>query len=193
MINKIIIRTAHLALAVAIIMTCWVASAWGAEQFEFTRETYDLMMRWVNFIILAALIIKYARRPIANFLKEKRDEVAKSIEKLETQKQTAKDQLLQYQNQLTASENQLAQIKQKIIAEGEKRKAEIIANAQTDSRILMETAQLRISHMIRETHGRIRTELIDTAAEIALNKLSEIITAEDRDKLIHQWMDAAQS
>jgi F-type H+-transporting ATPase subunit b len=151
------------------------------------------MMRWVNFIILAALIIKYARRPIANFLKEKRDEVAKSIEKLETQKQTAKDQLLQYQNQLTASENQLAQIKQKIIAEGEQLKAKLIADAQTDSRILMETAQLRISHMIRETHGRIRTELIDTAAEIALAKLSETITAADNDKLIHQWMDAAQN
>jgi F-type H+-transporting ATPase subunit b len=193
LINKIIIRSTHLALAVAIIMTCWVASAWGAEKFEFTRETYDLMMRWVNFIILAALIIKYARRPIANFLKEKRDEVAKSIEKLETQKQTAKDQLLQYQNQLTASENQLAQIKQKIIAEGEQLKAKLIADAQTDSRILMETAQLRISHMIRETHGRIRTELIDTAAEIALAKLSETITAADNDKLIHQWMDAAQN
>jgi len=192
LINKIITRTTHLALAVAIIVTCWVASAWGAEGFEFTRETYDLMMRWVNFIILAALIIKYARRPIANFLKEKRDEVAKAIEKLETQKQAAKDQLLEYQSQLTASENQMARIKQKIIAEGEQRKAELIADAQNSSRIMMETAQLRISHMLRETHGRIRTELIDTAAEIASAKLSEMITAEDNDKLIHQWIDAAQ-
>jgi len=86
----------------------------------------------------------------------------------------------------------MARIKQKIIAEGEQRKAELIADAQNSSRIMMETAQLRISHMLRETHGRIRTELIDTAAEIASAKLSEMITAEDNDKLIHQWIDAAQ-
>ena len=138
------------------------------------------------------LIIKYARRPIANFLKDKKDEVAKAIEKLESQKQAAKNQLLVYKKQLAASEDQLAQIKQKIIAEGEARKAQLIADAQTDSRIMMETAQLRIDHMIRETHGHIRSELIDTASEIALTKLSAMITSEDHDNLIHQWMDAVQ-
>jgi F-type H+-transporting ATPase subunit b len=189
--TKSIIHMIFPAIIFSTILTFWVTCAWAAD-FEFTRETYDLMMRWVNFIILAALIIKYARRPIANFLKEKKDDVAKAIEKLERQKQAAKDQLLVYQKQLTASENQLAQIKQKIIAEGEARKAELIAGAQNDSRVMMETAQLRIDHMIRETHGQIKSELIDSAAEIALTKLSAMITTEDHDSLIHQWMDAVQ-
>ena len=189
--TKPVIHAIHVVLIFSIILTSWVTCAWAAD-FEFTRETYDLMMRWVNFIILAALIIKYARRPIANFLKEKKDEVAKAIEKLESQKQAAKNQLLVYKKQLAASEDQLAQIKQKIIAEGEARKAQLIAGAQTDSRIMIETAQLRIDHMIRETHGRIRSELIDTATEIALTKLSKMITTEDHDNLIHQWMDAVQ-
>ena len=189
--TKPVIHAIHVVLIFSIILTSWVTCAWAAD-FEFTRETYDLMMRWVNFIILAALIIKYARRPIANFLSERKDDVAKAIDKLESQKQDAKDKLLVYKKQLTASENQLAQIKEKIIAEGETRKAQLIADAQTDSRIMMETAQLRIDHMIRETHGHIRSELIDTASEIALTKLSAMITSEDHDNLIHQWMDAVQ-
>lgn len=189
----LIIRAVQLSLVISMILTCWVTSAWAADQFEFTREIYDLMMRWVNFIILAALIIKYARRPIANFLKDRQNDVAKAIEKLETQKEAANNQLQVYQKQLTASEDRLVGIKQKIIAEGEVRKAHIIATAQEESRIMLETAKLRIDHMIRETQGHIKSELIDTAAEIALTKLSSMMTTEDHDKLVRQWMDAVQN
>ena len=188
-----ILRAVQTFLAAAILLTCWAASAWAAEQFEFTRETYDLLMRWVNFIILAVLIIKYARRPIANFLKERKDEVARTIENLENQKQAANEELLGYQKQLTASEGRLEDIKQKIIAEGEARKAEIIADAQNDSRIMLEAAQFRIEHMIHDTKQHIKSTLVDTAAEIALAKISAMITPEDQDNLIRQWIDAAQS
>lgn len=181
------------ASAFGIALTCYATGAWAAEGSGFTRESYDLIMRWVNFIILATLIIKYARRPIADFLKGKKDEVAVAIRRLEEKKKAAKDKLLECQSQLTASEERLTQIKQKIIAEGEIRKAEIIAGAQTDSRILLETAQLRIDHMIRETHERIKSEMIDTATRIAFTKLPGMLTAEDHNRMIRKWMDAVQS
>ena len=192
MINRRIIRALNITLAFSAISLCWAASAWAAQEFEFTRETYDLLMRWVNFIILAALIIKYARRPIANFLKEKKEEVAVAIERLETQKQAAKDKLSACQSELSANEKHLELIKQKIIAEGETRKAELIAGAQNDSRIMMETAQLRIEHMVRESRGQIKSDLIDAATEIALSKIPDMLTEKDHDLFIHQWMDAVQ-
>ncbi len=175
------------------ILTCWVANAWAADNFEFNRQTYDLMMRWLNFIILAALIIKYARRPIANFLTEKRDEVTIAIERLEAQKRAAKEKLLECRKKLAVSEERLVQIENKIVAEGEARKAQLIADAQNDSRIMMETARLRIAHQIRETHARIKSELIDTAAQTAIAKLPGLLTAEDQERLIRKWMEAAQN
>jgi F-type H+-transporting ATPase subunit b len=183
----------RIGLAILIISSCWVANAWAADGFEFTRETYDLMMKWVNFIILAALIIKYARRPIANFLKEKKDEVAAGIKKLENQKKSIQEKLQESQRQLTASEERLVSIKNRIIADGENRKAQIIADAQNESRIMLETAQLRIDHQIREMHSHLKSELIDTATRMALTKLPGILTAADQDRLIHQWMDAVQN
>ena len=32
------------------------------------RPVFDLVMRWVNFLILAFLLIKFSRVPIKNFL-----------------------------------------------------------------------------------------------------------------------------
>lgn len=173
--------------------SCWAANAWAADGFEFTRETYDLLMRWVNFLILAGLIIKYARRPIANFLKEKKEEVAAAIKKLENQKKAIQEKLQESQQQLTASEEHLVTIKNKIIAEGENRKAQIIADAQKESRVMLETAQLRIEHQIREMHFRLKSELIDTATQMAISKLPGVLTSADHDRLIGQWMDAVQN
>ncbi len=181
-----------LALIVFITSSLWTANAWAADGFEFTRETYDLMMRWINFLILAGLIIKYARRPIANFLKEKKEEVAAAIKKLESQKKNIQEKLKASQQQLTASEERLVSIKNRIIAEGENRKAQIIADANNESRLMMETAQLRIEHQIREMHSNLKAELIDTATRMALTKLPGILTPADHDRLIAQWMDAVQ-
>ena len=182
-----------LGTAVLLILSCWVANAWAAAGFEFTREIYDLIMRWVNFIILAALIIKYGRRPIANFLQEQKEGVATNIQKFETQKQAIQEKLQQSQKQLTASEERLELIKNRIIAEGEKRKEQLIADAHKESRMMIEMAKLRIAHQLREVHTHLKTELIDTAAQMAIAKLPDMLTAADQDRLVHQWVDAVQS
>lgn len=187
-----IIRPMKMALTVSIVLACWVTVVWAAEETGFTRETYDLLMRWLNFIILAGVIIKYARRPIANFLKEKKAEVAGTIEKLEARKKAATEKLLVCQNELTANQARLASIKDRLIAEGENRKAEIIADAQNESRLMLETAKLRIDHQIREMHALLKSELIDTATQMALTKLPGIVNTADHDRLIHQWLDAVQ-
>lgn len=191
--SKSIKSAVWLGTAVLLILSCWVANAWAATGFEFTREIYDLIMRWVNFIILAALIIKYGRRPIANFLQEQKEDVAANIQKFETQKQAVQEKLQQSQKQLTASEDRLELIKSRIIAEGEKRKEQLIADAQKESRMMIEMAKLRIAHQLREVHTHLKTELIDTAAQIAITKLPDILTAADQDKLLLQWVDAVQS
>lgn len=183
----------RIGFVVFFLSSCWAANAWAAEGFKFTRETYDLMMRWVNFLILAGLIIKYARRPIANFLKEKGEEVAEAIKKLESRKKDIQAKLQHSQGQLTISEQRLIDIKNRIVAEGETRKAQIIADAQKESRLMLETAQLRIQHQIREMHSHLKSELIDTASQMALTKLPGIITSADQDRLINQWMEAVQN
>ena len=44
------------------------------------RPVYDVAMRWVNFLILVAVIVKYGREPIKEFLKQKKEETMAQIE-----------------------------------------------------------------------------------------------------------------
>ena len=67
-----------------IVLFCTV-DALAAETQGFTRSDWDAIMRWVNFIILAVLIIKYARKPLSSFLQNKVDEVARLLDGYENQ------------------------------------------------------------------------------------------------------------
>jgi F-type H+-transporting ATPase subunit b len=181
------------ALAIFLIGICWAANAWAAEGSGFTRQTWDSIWRWLNAFILFGVIIKFGRRPIVSFLDKQKEDVAQSINKLEERKRAVQETLEESQRQLTASEERLATIKEKIIADGENRKAQLIADAQEESRILLETAKVRIDQQIREMHARVKAELIDAATDIAFTKLPGMLSGEDEGRLVDQWMDAVQS
>jgi F-type H+-transporting ATPase subunit b len=191
--DKAIGRVKWWGLAILLVAICWVTNAWAAEGSGFTRETWDEIWRWVNFIILFGVIIKFGRRPIVNFLDKQKADVAESIKKLEDRKLAVQETLQESERQLSASEERLELIKSKIISDGENRKAQLIADAQEESRVLLETAKLRVEHQIREMHSRVKAELIDAATQIAFTKLPGLMTVEDEDRLVNQWMDAVQS
>jgi F-type H+-transporting ATPase subunit b len=180
-------------LVIFLAVVCWVTNAWAAEGSGFTRATWDEIWRWLNAFILFGVIIKFGRRPIVNFLDKQKEDVAQSISKLEDRKRAVQKTLEESKQQLAASEERLSSIKDKIVADGESRKAQLIADAQEESRILLETAKLRIEHQIREMRASVKAEMIDTATQMALSKLPGLLTGEDEDRLVGQWMEAVQN
>jgi F-type H+-transporting ATPase subunit b len=182
-----------MALAVLILFFSGLNTfAAAADASGFTRESYDLLMRWVNFIILAFLIVKYARRPVANFLKEKRNEISSLVEQYEAEKKEALDKIRESQIQLETSQERLELIKEKIVAEGQRRKEQLIADAKEESRLLLDSARQKIQGQIREAYHTLRAELIDEAAEKALIKLPGMVTQEDQERFIRQWLLAVE-
>jgi len=179
-------------LALALVITCLaVSDVLAQEPAGFTRADFSAIMRWVNFGILAGLIIKYARRPIAGFLKDKKEEVAGSIHKLEEEKRGMEQQISEIHHQLAAGQKRLEVIKEKIIAQGQRRKEELIAEAQDESRILLESARFKIDIGIKELTQRFRTEMIDMAADLAAESVQRRITPQNHEHLVAQWLEAA--
>lgn len=180
--------TARIAVA-GFLFVMSVQCAWAADALPFTRATFDQIMRYVNFIILASLVIKYARRPIANFLNEKKLEVGMEIQRLEETKLQVENQSREIQIQLDAGQQRLSLIKEKIIAQGQNRKEQLITEAQADARLLMETARRKIESRISDAKDRLRSELIDMAADRAAAKLSVVLTPADQERMMRQWLE----
>lgn len=164
------------------------SEALAAEEIGSWRSIFDLVMRWLNFAILAFLLIKFGRTPIKDFLSNKRQTLAREIDRLEKQRKAAQQEVEQHRKMLEDSEVRLAKLKEKIVAQCEKNKEKMIQEAQQESHLMLQTARQKIENQILEAKNAIRVELIDSAVALAIKRLPEVITPEDEQKWIDRFM-----
>jgi len=162
--------------------------AFAADSAQSWRSTFDLVMRWLNFAILAFLIIKYARTPIRDFFKSRKLELAHEIETLEKEKQETLRQVDENLKLLEDSAARFKELKQRITDQGERNKQIIIQQAQQESQILLEGARQKIDYHIIKARNKLKAELIDSAIAMATQRLPGEITAEDNQKWIDRFL-----
>ncbi|MBT8342630.1 MAG: ATP synthase F0 subunit B [Desulfatitalea sp.] len=180
-----------LRLGIVITWALWCGEARAEDATGFSRADYDLIMRWFNFAILVFVLIRYGRRPIMGYLKDTQEKAAHSIRRLEEEKKQVEAKIIDTRSELAEGEKRLDLIKDRIITEGHRRKETLIDEAKQESAIILAGAQHKIDALIRESHRKIRTELIDMSAELAVQKLPGRLTAESHTQLLNQWIDAA--
>ena len=190
--------------AIVLVMALWWGDALAASSNSsipsvpdagstswFTRAIWDELMRWVNFFILAGIIVKYGRTPMADFLKGKKTETARILRRLEDKKREAEEKIKDGQAQLEDSNARLERIKERIVEEGQKYKTKLIADAQKQSSMMLDAAQDRIDNQIRDAYQIIKVELIEAATDKALAKLPAMMTEQDHLRMVGLWMEEA--
>jgi F-type H+-transporting ATPase subunit b len=157
------------------------------------RSIFDLVMRWVNFLILAFVLIKFSRAPIKKFLDGKKQDIADEIGGLETGKEEILRQIEESKKQLKHSQERLSELKKRIVAQGEKNKQKMIAEAELESKMMLKSAKEKMDHRIVEARHVLKTELIDSAMARAIEMLPGKITEEDNRKFIDVFVSSASS
>jgi F-type H+-transporting ATPase subunit b len=165
--------------------------ALAADSANDWRPMFDLVMRWVNFLILAFLLIKFSRLPIKSFLASKKEDIAREIEELESAKEQILLKIDASRQQIENSKERLSKLKKTIIAQGEKNKIKLIEDAERESKILLESAKQKIESRISDAREVIKLELVDLAIALALQKLPETITDQDNQKFIDAYLESA--
>jgi len=165
--------------------------ALAAEGAENWRSIFDLVMRWVNFAIIAILLVKFTKTPIKNFLSDRKEQIEKKINVYEQQKEAVEEKISETQKMLADSIIRFENLKKTIIEDGEKRKQEIIEDAQQESRLLLESTKHKIENQIREARNTIRSELIEAAIALVEKRLPAEITAADEQKLTDLFLAKA--
>jgi len=157
------------------------------------RPTYDLVLRWINFAVLVFLILRYARKPLVNFFKEKSEDVKKEIRAVEREKEEilAKvDEILKARDQ---GQEKLEKLQARIIAQGKAKKERIIEGARKESKLMLESARRKIKSQMKAAQENIRAEIIDHAIDMALEKLPGVIDEQDNQKLYDQYLENTEN
>ena len=187
LIKKIFISIGWLTGGI-VILHLLGSQALAAETGGGWRSTYDVIMMWLNFAILAIVLVKYARNPIKGFFRDQKESIAATIRDVEAQKEANVAQIRQAQQLMEETSARFEEIKEKIIAEGERKKQAIIESAQRESKLMIEHANFWIERQILQAKAKLRSELIDESIEQALQRLPQALTPEDNHRFINRYL-----
>jgi F-type H+-transporting ATPase subunit b len=167
--------------------------ALASESSGGWRPIYDEVLLWFNFGIIVFVFIKYGKTPLMNFFHGRKEEIAQEIERIEENKKQATDKVTEINKMVDESEARFAKIKDRIVEQGERKKADIIEFAQNQSKIMLEDAKRRVDTHFLQAKNEFRAELIDSAMDMALKQLPGEITPEDNEKFTRVFLESTST
>ena len=162
--------------------------ALASESSGGWRPIYDEVLLWFNFGIIVFVFIKYCKTPLMNFFHGRKEEIAQEIERIEENKKQAADKVTEINKMVDESKARFAKIKNRIVEQGERKKAEIIESAQNQSKTMIVNAKRRIESHFEQAKNEFRAELIDKAIDLALERLPKEMTPEDNEKFTSEFL-----
>jgi len=169
------------------------SDAFAAEQASNWRVWYDLALRYINFGILVFVFLKYGKTPLLNFLRGEKDKVAREIEKIEDKKKIATDKIKESRQALEESQARFAEVKERIVGQGEKKQQDIIQDARQQGAIMISETKRRIENQLFQAKSTIRAEILDAAITVAMERLPQEVTEADNQRFIDQYLASAQT
>lgn len=172
----------------AVILHLCGGMALAEEASEDWRKSYDAVMLWVNFGILAFVVVKFGKNPLMSFLRMRRDEVAAEISDLENERVRVAENVNEAEKALAESDARLAELKETIVRMGEKRRQDLIDDAEEESRFMMSQAEQKIGGYILAAKRVFKEKLIDASVNLALTRLPDQMTEEDNQKMVDLYL-----
>ena len=183
--------TRMLHLAIFALCLLLLAAAPAAAESGDWRPMYDVVMLWVNFGILVVVLFKLLKRPLRDFFQDKKEEVAAEIQRIEADKDRALQRVEEAQAEMEDSQARLTRVRERIVAEGERMRDQIIEDARDQSRLMITQAKRRIDNQLFTARRQLQSELIDMAIEIALKRLPGEVTEADNQRYIDLYLKTA--
>ena len=168
-------------------------SAWASEGQTGWRHIYDQIMMIFNFGILVFCFLKFGKKPLIDFLKGQKENVREEINEVENQKREIETKLDEVRAVMDDSKARFENIRQRIIQQGERKKNEIIAEAEQHSKLMIESALRRVDSGFIQVQNIFREELIDAAMDLALKRLPNTLNDKDNQHFIDRYLAGAGS
>lgn len=179
-----------------LILSFLVQVVYGAEEGHHgitPTQVQNLIWWTVNFIALLIILFKLLRKPLVNFLQNRKETIQREYEELLRKKREAEAQYLELQAKLKNMEDEAKQILQNYIEQGQKEKERIIKEAEEQAKRIMEQADLYIKHELEKAKEELRKELAQEVIKLTEERLLKGLTIEDHKRIFQDVMESLKS
>jgi F-type H+-transporting ATPase subunit b len=148
----------------------------------------SFLFKVVNFGILMAILIKALKKPLGNFLKNRRTRVREALEEAERAKAEAQRKMQDYEKRLARIDEEIEEIRHALRGEGEREKARIIHDAEQMAEKIRAQAQATAQQEIQVAQQVLREEVADLAVKLAEEILKKGMSKADQKKLVEEYV-----
>ncbi|KAB7707467.1 F0F1 ATP synthase subunit B [Bacillus aerolatus] len=151
----------------------------------------DILFQLIMFIILLALIKKFAWGPLMGMMQQREDHIASEIEAAEKSRIEANKLLEETRAELKASRQEAQGIIENAKKIGDNQKTEIIAAARAEAERLKESAKMEIEQQTEQAMAALREQVASLSVLIASKVIEKDLSAADQEKLINEYIQEA--
>lgn len=173
------------AVMAAVLMT--VCTAWAAESEGHALNWTDFLLRFMNFAIMLAILVKLLKKPIANFFQSRTENIEKLLEELESKKHAAEAKAAEYKSRLDRLDQETGQIVKEYVQEGEREKQKIVDAAAKQAEYIKQQARFTIQQEMKAARESLQEEIAELSVAAAENLLKKSIRPADQVRLVKEF------
>ncbi|AKP48816.1 MULTISPECIES: F0F1 ATP synthase subunit B [Bacillus] len=151
----------------------------------------DIIFQLLMFIILLALLKKYAWGPLVGIMKQREDHIANEIEAAEKSRVEANKFLEETRQELKKAREDAQALIENAKKQGERQKDEIIAAARQEAERLKESAKAEINRQKEQAVAELRDQVASLSVLIASKVIEKELSEQDQEKLIQDFIKEA--
>lgn len=170
------------------------AAAHGhAEEAHSEAHDPGLLPMVVNFLVLLGIFTLLFRKPLHNFLTNRRARVIEGLEESKRLREAAERKYAEYSERLAHLDEELAKLRKEMIQAGEAERDRIIAEAEARAARMRRDAQFVIDQQMKQLKADLTREAIEAAVKAAEEVLMAQTSAADQERLAQAYLGSIQS
>jgi F-type H+-transporting ATPase subunit b len=146
-----------------------------------------------NFAVLVAIIVKFAGKPLKNYLLNRSTRVSEKLDEADRLFKEAEALKKEYQSRLSKLDDEIEAFKKSILEDTEKEKKKIIDEATEFAKRIEGQAKLTYQQEIREMTNRIKEEIARLTMERAEKLIIEKYNPKDHELMVDAFIEKLRS
>jgi len=163
--------------------------AFADEGVSSGRRLWNNLMLWVNFGIMAFIFIRYAKKPLMDFLHGVRRKIEGNLQEVDVQLAAAKSAVSGEDAKLKGIDEEIRQMHERVLEMAKSEKEQIIDSGRVTAEKMIENAKAYAEYRLATARKAIFDEMVDLAVSMAEERLKERISPEDGERLFADFVD----
>jgi F-type H+-transporting ATPase subunit b len=177
-----------LTLGVATYQFLCIPYAFAAGELSPGRRLWDNIMLWVNFGILTFFFLRYAKKPLMDYLRGVRKKIEEELNIINRRLEDAKSTKDAEAEKLQTIGQQIEEIQRSITEIGKREKEKIIEQGRITAEKMIQNAKAYSKYKMAMTKKALSDEMVDIAITMVEERLIKGISEEDNERLVKQFV-----